>query len=97
MKSIIKELKAPFTDSRRERYYDPTSKQPNLPISTKDLLYMMLDETERTFREGMIVTATVQKVFDSEQSSENSRNARAICRLENGLRATIEEKNIVEQ
>jgi len=57
---------------------------------------MMLDETERTFREGMIVTATVQKVFDSEQSSDNSRNARAICRLENGLRATIEEKNIVE-
>jgi len=26
VKSIVKELKAPFTDSRRERFYDPNSK-----------------------------------------------------------------------
>lgn len=55
---------------------------------------MMLDETERTFREGMIVTATVTKVYDSKSGSDN---AKAVCRLENGLRATIEEKNIVEE
>jgi hypothetical protein len=90
---LIKELHAPFADPRRERYYDTNSKQPNIPISGKELLYMCLDETDRTFRVGMIVTATVTKVFDSRSSSEN---ARAVCRLENGLRATIKENDIVE-
>jgi hypothetical protein len=91
--ALIKELHAPFADPRRERYYDTNSKQPNIPISGKELLYMCLDETDRTFRVGMIVTATVTKVFDSRSSSEN---ARAVCRLENGLRATIKENDIVE-
>lgn len=80
--AIIKELKSPFADPRHERYFDAKSKLPNIPIPSKDLLYMMLDETERTFKVGIIVTATVTKVFDGGQ---RSTNAKAICRLENGL------------
>jgi ribosomal protein S1 len=47
---------------------------------------MLIDESERSFRKGMIVTATVSKVFDT----------KAVCRLENGLAAIILEQDIVE-
>jgi ribosomal protein S1 len=49
-------------------------------------MLMMIDETDRTFKEGMIVSATVVNVADQ----------KAFCKLENGLKATIEEKEICE-
>ena len=46
----------------------------------------MIDETERTFKEGLIVTATVTKVIES----------KVICKLENGLIATVAKTKIFE-
>jgi ribosomal protein S1 len=46
----------------------------------------LIDETTRTFKKGLIVTATVTKVFDN----------KVICRLENGLNAIIPEEAILE-
>ena len=53
LKQIIEELKAPFADPRSVRTL--TSKH----IDNKKLFYMLIDESERTFKRGLIVTATV--------------------------------------
>ena len=76
----IKELTAPFSDPRQLRHPE------KINITNERLLYMLIDESPRTFQKGMIMTATVQKVFDT----------KAICRLENGLVAVILEQDIVE-
>ena len=76
----IKELTAPFSDPRVLR----NPEKVNIP--NEKLLYLLIDESERSFRKGMIVTATVQKVFEN----------KAVCRLENGLAAIILEQDIVE-
>lgn len=44
------------------------------------MFYLLIDETERTFKIGQIVTATVTKVIG---------DVKVICRLENGLMAII--------
>ena len=49
----IKELTAPFSDPRTLRNPEKVN------IANEKLLYMLIDESERTFRKGMIVTATV--------------------------------------
>jgi transcriptional accessory protein Tex/SPT6 len=70
---IIEEFTNPFRDPRE--YRSPT----RLQITNQSLLYMLIDESERTFKRGMIVTATCTRVNDN----------MVICKLDNGLDATI--------
>ena len=66
------ELRSPFGDPRQYR----TEKN---KINNTELFYMLIEESKRTFKKGVIVTATVTKIFSS----------KAICRLDNGLNAII--------
>lgn len=75
---IIEELSAPFKDPRE--YRTPTK----LNITNQNLFYMLIDESEKTFKKGMIVTATVSKVFDN----------MVLCKLDNGLDATIQKNDL---
>lgn len=45
---------------------------------------MLIDESDKTFKKGIIVTATVQKVFDN----------MVISKLDNGLDATIQKNDL---
>ena len=76
---IIEELEHPFKDPRE--YRSPSKPTPSL----KDLLYMLIDESERTFRKGIIVTATVVRVLDD----------KVLCKLDNGLDGTIGKDDII--
>lgn len=75
---IVEELKFPFKDPRQ--YRTPTRMQ----ITNDQLFYMLLDESERTFRKGIIVTATVVKVTDNI----------VLCKLDNGLDAVIKKEDL---
>lgn len=77
---IIEEFRAPFSDPRQARTFN------NLGITDEKLFYLLIDESKRTFKRGLIVTATVSNVLDS----------KAICRLENGLTATIIKEKILD-
>ena len=77
---IIEEFRAPFADPRQARTFN------NLGITDEKLFYLLIDESKRTFKRGLIVTATVSNVLES----------KAICRLENGLNATIIKEKILE-
>ena len=81
VEQIIKEFSEPFKDPRT--YRSPTSTN----MKNERLLYLLIDESKRTFKCGMIVTATVNKVLDT----------KAICRLDNGLTAIIPQPNILEK
>jgi hypothetical protein len=78
---MIKEFTEPFKDPIQFR--SPTS----INIKNERLLNFLIDESKRTFKTGIIVTATVNKVLDS----------KAICRLDNGLTAIIPATKILEQ
>ena len=54
----------------------------------KELFYYLIDETERTFRNGFIVSASVVRVYDRPGAP-----MRILCRLENGLEASINEND----
>ena len=56
-------------------------------ISNERLFYMLIEESPRTFKKGMIVTASVSRVLES----------KAVCRLDNGLPAIIYAANITEE
>lgn len=56
---IIDQFTSPFKDPRIYR----TTKTAMIPPG--DLIYMLTDETPRTLRPGIIVTATVVRVADS--------------------------------
>ena len=56
-------------------------------MTNERLFYLLIEESKRTFKRGLIVTATVTKVFDS----------KAICRLDNGLSAIIQSSAILDQ
>lgn len=75
---IIEEFQNPFKDPRE--YRTPTK----LNITNQMLFYMLIDESERTFKRGMIVTATVIKVYESN----------VLCKLDNGLDATIQKADL---
>lgn len=45
---------------------------------------MLIDESDRTFRKGIIVTATVVKVTDNI----------VLCKLDNGLDAVIKKEDL---
>lgn len=77
---IIEEFRAPFADPRQARTLT------NLAISDERLFYLLIDESRRTFKRGLVVTATVSNVLES----------KAICRLENGLNATIIKEKILD-
>jgi len=77
---IIDEFRAPFADPRNPRTCDKTG------IENDRLFYLLIDESKRTFKRGLIVTATVYNVFES----------KALCRLENGLTASIIKEKILE-
>jgi len=75
---IIDEFGAPFKDPRQPRHMN------NL-IKPEVLFYLLIDETERTFKVGQIVTGTVTKVIG---------DIKVICRLENGLSAIISKNKL---
>ena len=77
---IIEEFKAPFADPRKTRTCDKTG------IDNEKLFYLLIDESKRTFKKGLVVTATVTNVLEQ----------KAICRLESGLTATIVKEKILE-
>jgi transcriptional accessory protein Tex/SPT6 len=77
---IIQEFKEPFADPRVAR----TPANPS--ISNEKLFYLLIDESKRTFKRGLIVTATVSNVLDT----------KVICRLENGLNATVTKDKILD-
>jgi len=75
---IIEEFSQPFKDPRD--YRTPTKQK----ITNQDLFYMLIDESERTFKRGMIVTATVTRVLENV----------VFCKLDNGLDASIQKKDL---
>lgn len=78
---IVKELINPFGDTRDYRTLQ------NNNMSNERLFYLLIEESKRTFKRGLIVTATVTKVLKS----------KAICRLDNGLNAIIQASAILEE
>jgi hypothetical protein len=84
---IIQDLINPFTDPRESK--DVVRTPIDQRFSSKELFYSLIDETERTFKTGMIVSATVSRVFDA----MGDKPARIMCRLENGLDANINEND----
>ena len=81
VEKVIQELKYPFSDPRKSR----TPDEPH--IDNERLFYLLIDETKRTFKRGIIVTATVNKVFDS----------LAMCKLDNGLKAIVHSSSILDE
>ena len=68
----MEELRCPFRDPRPYR-----TEKNKIPLT--DLFYMLIEESKRTFKKGVIVTATVIQPLPS----------KAKCRLDNGLTAFI--------
>lgn len=83
VEQIIEELERPFRDPRE--YRNPQKQS----IKSEDLFYMLIDETERTFKKGIIVTATVVKIIESE------KNAFVLGKLDNGLDAIIDKEGLI--
>lgn len=59
-------------------------------FSSIELFYCLIDENERTFKKGMIVSATVARIYNK----SGNFPARILCRLDNGLDANIYEYDI---
>ena len=69
----------PFADPRKYR----SMQEQNL--SKEELFYLLIEESKRTFKVGLIVTATVIRVL----------NSIALCRLDNGLTAIATSSDFV--
>lgn len=80
IQKVIDELNNPFGDPRDYRCMSEQN------MSNERLFYLLIEESKRSFKEGLMVTATVTKVFDS----------KAICRLDNGLSAIIMSSKILD-
>lgn len=76
-------MKYPFADPRENQ--DIVRDIDHVRFSNKELFHCLIDENERTFREGIIVSATVVRIFES----IDSKTGRLACRLENGVDANI--------
>ena len=90
---ILADLMHPFGDFRdkediqrnpdfkedQEKYFMIAGPTPNR-LSPTDLFYCLVDETQRSFRAGMIVQATIVR---------NNAPTKILCRLENGLDACV--------
>ena len=57
-----------------------------MPIPPSKLLLMLLEETDQTFKRGIIVTAQVIRVFEKQEASQSF----VLCKLDNGLDAKID-------
>lgn len=59
---IINDFMHPFKDPREDKDFirDITDNR----FSINELMYSLIDESERTFKSGMIVSATVVRIFD---------------------------------
>ena len=77
---IIAEFSDPFKDPRPLRSHQKQN------MENERLFYLLIEESKRSFKKGLIVTATVTKVLDS----------KAICRLDNGLNAIIQSSYILD-
>jgi hypothetical protein len=83
---IVTELKYPMKDPRVYRNFS------NANPTNEQLFYMLIEETERTFKRGMIVTAQVIRVMDGREDQQ--QGGFAICKLDNGLEARIDKKDL---
>lgn len=84
---ILEDLMHPFTDPREDKLVVRT--MGDVKFGNEELFYCLIDESPRTFKRGMIVSATVVRVFEAREEM----GARIFCRLENGLEASIFEKD----
>lgn len=82
---LIKEFLYPFKDPRDQSARNFTDQQ----LDSTELFYCLIDETAQTFKQGMIVSATVIRVY----AQNEQMPARIQCRLENGLDANINEND----
>ena len=80
---IIEDLMHPFMDFREDKTIVRTPNDQK--FTSKELFYNLVDESERTFKAGMIVSATVLRIYDARENA----GARILCKLENGLDANI--------
>lgn len=55
-----------------------------------ELFYCLIDENDRTFKKGIIVSATVARIY----KKSGNLPARILCRLDNWLDANIHENDI---
>lgn len=78
---IIEELQHPFKDPRE--YRTPSQIQEKIQKFNKELFYLLIDESERSFKPGIIVTATIVKI-----------DKNVLCKLDNGLDAIIHKEEI---
>eukprot|EP00826_Nyctotherus_ovalis_P035984 TRINITY_DN3143_c0_g5_i1.p1 TRINITY_DN3143_c0_g5~~TRINITY_DN3143_c0_g5_i1.p1 ORF type:complete len:1087 (+),score=289.66 TRINITY_DN3143_c0_g5_i1:179-3439(+) len=79
---VIQELRHPFKDPRL----------PHKDLSNKKLFYLLIGETKQSFYEGMIVSATVIRV----NNSNSGRIGPVKCKLENGMDAFIRSDDIAD-
>lgn len=84
--SIMEELLHPFTDPREAKEIVRTRFDEK--FSNEELFYCLIDESERTFKKGMIVSATVVRVL-SDMGGDQNKGPKILCKLENGLDANI--------
>lgn len=80
---IIEDLLHPFKDPRER--HDILRNPLDQKFPSKELFYCLINENERTFRPGNIVSATVFRTFES----RDDQPPRVVCRLENGMEANI--------
>jgi transcription elongation factor SPT6 len=86
---IVSELREPMKDPRAYRTIANANPSPD------KLFYMLIEESEQTFKRGMIVTATVLRVFEGKDGKDGA--SFALCKLDNGLEARVDQKNIDNQ
>lgn len=58
---IIKEYIYPFRDPRDDKNFIRTFDDQKFP--SNELFYSLIDETDKTFKKGMIVSANIVKIF----------------------------------
>ena len=59
---IIRDFMMPFKDPREDK--DVVRDITDIKFPKNELFYFLLDESERTFKNGMIVSATVVRIYD---------------------------------
>lgn len=81
IEKVIDELNNPFGDPRKYRSFLKQN------MDNERLFYLLIEESKRSFKRGLIVTATVTHAEDY----------KAFCRLDNGLSAIIQSTAILDQ
>lgn len=87
---IRSEFENPFKDPREDPAVIRTQHLEQRSYPSKELFYDLIDQSERTFKSGMILPATVVKVFNDKSGPPY----RIQCKLENGLDAIINDNDI---